>query len=111
MRRKIGKVWVNGVGLDDESRCQHYHTEQDIVAIKFACCEEYWACYKCHQALADHAPRPWPTARFNEEAILCGGCGTQLSVEVYLASPLTCPACSKPFNPGCARHHHLYFEM
>ncbi len=111
MRQKIGSMWVYGVGLDQHGRCQHYHTERDIVAIKFACCNKYWACYQCHQALADHPAQPWPKERCHENAILCGVCGTEHAVDVYLASQFKCPACLKPFNPGCARHYHLYFEL
>lgn len=43
-------------------------------------------------------------------AVLCGVCGHQLTVIEYLDCGSTCPACGTAFNPGCARHRHLYFE-
>jgi uncharacterized CHY-type Zn-finger protein len=41
---------------------------------------------------------------------LCGGCGHQLSVKEYLQCDSVCTKCRRAFNPGCARHYHLYFE-
>lgn len=43
-----------GIGLDSSSRCYHYHTKLDIVALKCAVCQKYYACYKCHDALEEH---------------------------------------------------------
>jgi uncharacterized CHY-type Zn-finger protein len=110
MRQKIGSVWVYGEGLDGESRCQHYHTERDIVAIKFFCCGQYWACYECHQALASHPARPWPKERRDEAAILCGVCGTEHTINTYLNCQFQCPTCLSRFNQGCVHHYPLYFE-
>ena len=45
---------INGLLVDDESRCQHYHTELDIVALKCFQCQKYYACYQCHDSLEDH---------------------------------------------------------
>jgi uncharacterized CHY-type Zn-finger protein len=42
---------------------------------------------------------------------LCGSCGHQLTVREYLACDSVCPHCRREFNPGCARHYHLYFEV
>ena len=41
---------VFGVGVDQrsESRCDHWHSELDIVAIKFLCCGKFYACRSCH---------------------------------------------------------------
>ena len=47
---------VKGVDLDPETRCRHYHGPTDVVALKFKCCGEYYACKDCHAELADHAP-------------------------------------------------------
>jgi uncharacterized CHY-type Zn-finger protein len=52
----------------------------------------------------------WPTDKFTENAILCGACGHQLSIDEYLACANTCTRCLAAFNPGCAKHYHLYFE-
>ncbi|GGK31863.1 hypothetical protein GCM10010965_25920 [Caldalkalibacillus thermarum] len=111
MRRKIGKVWVYGEELDQHSRCRHYRTGRDIVAIKFPCCQQYWACYDCHTALSGHQAARWPQAKWDTTAILCGACGRELSIKDYLGCQFHCPACEAPFNPHCARHYHLYFEQ
>jgi len=53
-------VRVHGVGLDDETRCVHYHGPTDIVAIRHKCCGDYYACKDCHDALAGHPMEAWP---------------------------------------------------
>jgi uncharacterized CHY-type Zn-finger protein len=101
---------VLGVDLDSETRCAHYRTELDVIAIKTRCCGEYYACKDCHDALADHELEPWPRQDFGTRAILCGVCGSALTIDAYLASGYQCPACGVGFNPGCSRHHHFYFS-
>jgi uncharacterized CHY-type Zn-finger protein len=101
---------VLGLELDTETRCRHYRGARDIIAIRMRCCGEYHACRECHDALADHAATVWPAAEWDQPAVLCGACGVQMSVAAYLASGHRCPACGAAFNPGCASHHHLYFE-
>ena len=32
---------VYGSLIDTETRCRHYFTEEDIIAIKFKCCNKY----------------------------------------------------------------------
>jgi uncharacterized CHY-type Zn-finger protein len=53
----------------------------------------------------------WPTAEFDARAILCGGCGQQLTIRDYFACDSACPRCRRQFNPGCANHYHLYFDL
>jgi len=101
---------VLGVSLDAETRCAHYHSELDIIAIKMRCCGAYYACRECHDDLADHAAEVWPVGDWDQTAVLCGGCGAELSVRQYLACQNICPACAAPFNPGCRHHYPLYFE-
>ncbi len=101
---------VNGVSLDAETRCGHYHGPLDILAIKMRCCHAYYACRECHDELAGHAAKVWPVAEWDQAAILCGACGAELSVQDYLGCASRCPSCAARFNPGCANHHHLYFE-
>lgn len=101
---------VHGVDLDTQMRCAHWHSDLDIIAIKMKCCGVYYACKDCHDALAGHAPQVWPKSEFNETAVLCGGCGTELSIRQYFDCENTCPACGAGFNPGCGRHYHFYFE-
>jgi uncharacterized CHY-type Zn-finger protein len=102
---------VVGVEVDDQTRCAHYHTDRDVVAIRFACCETYYPCFRCHEACVDHQPERWPRDRFDESAVLCGGCGTELSVREYLDADHQCPDCGIAFNPGCRQHADRYFAL
>ena len=105
-----GPPQVRGLELDPQTRCAHWHSPLDIVALKMRCCGVYWACRDCHDALADHPAQVWPKAEWATPAVLCGACGTELSIAAYLACGDRCPACAAPFNPGCKLHRHLYFE-
>ena len=106
----VGKVRVYGKFVDGFTRCSHYHSVLDIIAIKFPCCNRYYPCRECHDACAGHEAALWPTERRREKAVLCGACGTEQSIGDYLDNPLQCPACHARFNPRCVNHHHLYFE-
>ena len=101
---------VRGAVVDDMTRCVHYRSAVDIVAIRFACCGEYYPCHLCHAEAAGHTARQWGIDERAEKAVLCGACGTELTVAAYLAAT-GCPACGSAFNPGCALHAHLYFEV
>jgi uncharacterized CHY-type Zn-finger protein len=101
---------VHGVDVDPASRCAHYRSPRDIVAIRMKCCNSYYACKDCHDALGGHPLERWPHAEWDEPAVLCGACGTELTVREYLANTEACPSCNAAFNPGCRAHHHLYFE-
>mgnify|MGYP002338726991 CR=1 FL=1 len=100
---------VHGVDIDDETRCAHYSSESDVVALRFGCCGEYYACFKCHRAITDHPSEPWPTGRRGEPAVRCGVCSADLTVARYISRDV-CPDCGARFNPGCADHYHIYFE-
>jgi len=97
--------------VNERTQCAHYHSERDIIAIRFKCCDEFYACIHCHEEAAGHAPEVWPTAEFDALAILCGHCHTTLTIAAYLKSGNTCPVCAAAFNPGCANHYHYYFEI
>jgi len=101
---------VRGLDLDAQTRCRHYHGPTDIVAIKMRCCGLYYACKDCHAALTDHPSQVWSKRERTEKAILCGGCGAELTIEQYLQSEFQCPECHARFNPGCQNHYHDYFE-
>ena len=105
------KPSVLGIDLDPESRCRHYHGITDIIAIKFRCCHNWYACYSCHEELADHSAVRWRQDEFDQRAIRCGKCGVEFSIQTYLESSFICPECGTGFNPGCAKHYHLYFEV
>jgi uncharacterized CHY-type Zn-finger protein len=110
MIRRVHGVNIVGARVDEETRCAHYRTERDIIAIKFKCCGRWFPCYECHAEFAGHAVEVWRKSEFNEPVILCGGCGQRLTAREYLDSESVCPRCSRAFNPGCVSHHHLYFE-
>ncbi|MFP3466353.1 CHY zinc finger protein [Leifsonia sp. SIMBA_070] len=100
---------VLGPVVDDETRCIHYRSPLDVVAIRFACCGEYYPCHLCHAETAGHPATQWPRQDRDREAVLCGVCRTELTIAEYLVVD-ACPNCAAPFNPGCRLHTHLYFE-
>ena len=102
---------VHGVNLDSQTRCEHYHGPTDIIAIKTKCCGLYYACKDCHAALSDHEIQLWPQSEWNQQAILCGACGTELTIHQYMRSETCCPVCHERFNPECRNHHHFYFQV
>ena len=102
---------VHGIGLDPQTRCAHYRSALDIVAIKMKCCGLYYACKDCHDALANHSAEVWKRSEWDEPAVLCGACATELSIRRYLECSNQFPNCGARFNPGCRNHYHFYFEM
>lgn len=102
------KVW--GQTVDDETRCVHYRTAKDVIAIKFACCGRYYSCHLCHEQAENHQAEQWPIRARDTRAVLCGVCSTELTISDYLTTTL-CPYCRAPFNERCGLHAHLYFEM
>jgi uncharacterized CHY-type Zn-finger protein len=102
---------VYGKVIDDNTRCEHYHSPVDIIAIKFKCCDRYYPCFQCHQEIADHPAEIWNKDEWDEKAILCGVCKTELSIKEYMDSGEHCPNCRSAFNPNCSKHYHLYFQI
>lgn len=103
-------IKVYGQTVDNETRCVHYHSQLDIIAIKFKCCKKYYPCYECHQEAEIHQPQVWSVAEQNKKAILCGVCKHELTIAEYINSGNKCTSCKSNFNPGCSLHYHLYFE-
>jgi len=101
---------VTGLDLDPATRCRHYNGPLDVVAIKMACCQRYFACIDCHHALADHAAEPWPVEAMDTKAVLCGICRHEMTIRTYVEQS-HCPACEAPFNPRCSLHYPLYFTL
>ncbi|RFA12384.1 hypothetical protein B7R22_16450 [Subtercola boreus] len=99
---------VLGATVDAQTRCIHYHSELDVIAIRFACCGDYYPCHLCHAESAGHEARVWPVARQDALAVLCGVCLAELSIADYLGVD-ACPHCAAAFNPGCRLHAYLYF--
>ena len=101
---------VRGVNVNGQTKCAHYDSERDIVAIRFKCCDAFYACIRCHEELADHPPLTWARDEREEMAVWCGSCQRAMSIREYLGCGDQCPLCGAAFNPGCAKHQHFYFE-
>ena len=106
---------LKGNLYDQHTRCSHYHSELDIMAIKFKCCSDivecYYPCYKCHEELTSHKNLRWTTRQLlTEKVILCGSCYTEMTFPEYKQA-LKCVQCGGQFNPGCKAHYGLYFEI
>ncbi|WP_347876431.1 CHY zinc finger protein [Microbacterium phyllosphaerae] len=106
---RVGEITVHGLVVDGETRCEHYRGALDVIAIAFACCGDWYPCHLCHEEIAGHEARRWGRDERTTQAVLCGVCGSLLSIHAYLDAP-GCPECSAGFNPGCRLHHHLYFD-
>lgn len=102
---------VKGNTVDAHTRCMHYHSPLDVVAIKFKCCGDYYPCYSCHVEQAAHTVQVWPKIEFSTPAILCGMCRKEMTISEYKNGGFKCPHCKAAFNPGCSRHDHFYFEQ
>ena len=81
---------VRGINLDAQTRCLHYHSAADIVAIKMKCCGIYYACEDCHTALAGHGIAVWPRSEWDQRAVLCGACRTELTIRANLDCESRC---------------------
>ena len=97
--------------IDEQGRCRHYHSDKDIIAVQFKCCDQWYACIFCHEEAAGHAPARWQKEEFDNKAVLCGHCKTAITITDYFASDNQCPSCGAAFNPKCANHYHYYFEV
>lgn len=98
---------IFGLQLTTDGRCQHYHGPTDVVANKCARCQQYFACYQCHDAMRTHhfvAMPVTPTAK----VVCCGNCRHELTWSQYQTG--TCPFCQHAFNPRCALHQTIYFQ-
>ena len=103
--------FIKGSIIDNETRCTHYHSALDIIAIKFKCCNDYYPCFECHAESTDHVSEKWKKEEWNNLAILCGVCKHELTINEYFNSNNSCPNCKAAFNPNCSRHYSLYFDV
>ena len=104
------KIIVKGLLTDDHTRCEHYHSPLDIIAVKFKCCLAYYACIYCHEKIATHPAQVWANDERNTKAVLCGNCRQEMSIDEYFGCNYECPRCKSAFNPKCGNHNHFYFE-
>ena len=102
---------IKGRLTDNFTRCRHYHSALDIIAIKIKCCNTYYACIHCHEETAEHPVDLWLQKEWDTKAILCGACKTEMSINEYFNCEYKCPNCHSAFNPKCSNHNHLYFEI
>ena len=101
---------IKGKLIDNFTRCKHYHSQLDIIAIKFKCCNTYYACIHCHEELANHKAQQWDKTEFDNKVVICGNCRYELTVNEYFNCAYTCTNCGNNFNPKCSNHNHYYFE-
>ena len=96
---------VLGYTVDDQTRCVHYHKPTDVIALKFKCCGDFYPCYKCHEETTDHAIEGWSDDDLHEPAVLCGVCGTLLTIAEYLglAGNSACSVASAPDDADALR--------
>lgn len=59
---------VRGLTIDDETRCTHYNGPNDVVALKFKCCGDFYPCYECHAAAVTHPIERWIVVAAGTEA-------------------------------------------
>ena len=109
-QRGNSMIQVYGDILDEETRCQHYHSERDVIALKCFACQKYYPCFLCHDRYEDHAFLAYPMSRSKDRVVLCGHCRTGLTISQYLGCEDACPICTHPFNPGCKKHRSIYFQ-
>lgn len=96
---------IKGIQIDEAGRCFHYHSIVDIVALKCSYCQQYYACYKCHDSLNHH---PFKANSSKENfPVLCGLCREKLTLSQYKEG--FCYYCKHSFNPNCSYHHSIYF--
>ncbi|MBP2622941.1 CHY zinc finger protein [Streptococcus oricebi] len=100
---------VFGLEIDEETRCLHYHSDLDIVALKCWACQDYFSCYQCHDSLRDHHFVAYPSKQKSDKVVLCGACKSELTISLYRGQ-LSCPNCKRAFNPACKNHYDLYFR-
>ena len=62
-------IKIKGQLVDTHTRCSHYHTDVDVIAIKFLCCPTYYyyPCFKCHQESNNHEAKRYPISTTNEK--------------------------------------------
>ncbi|MGZ8559429.1 MAG: CHY zinc finger protein [Chitinophagaceae bacterium] len=91
---------IKGKLVDNNTRCIHYQSPLDVIAIRFKCCREYCPCYKCHEETAGHKAEIWKKDGWEQAAIICGLCKHEMTIYEYVNSGNQYPSCSGLFNPN-----------
>ncbi|EGW30027.1 uncharacterized protein SPAPADRAFT_144251 [Spathaspora passalidarum NRRL Y-27907] len=103
---------LKGQLVDKHSRCIHYHTTIDIIALKYKCCQTYYPCFQCHQELTNHKVEKYNLTDLESiKVVLCGECYNELLFDEYKNNQMKCVYCHHEFNPGCSLHYDLYFDI
>ncbi|KAI5959805.1 HOT13 [Candida pseudojiufengensis] len=106
------QITIKGQLVDNQTRCIHYHTPVDLIAIKFKCCPKlYYPCFKCHEELNNHSIEKYDIKDKTEEVIICGNCFNTMTIENYINCNSKCPYCKSIFNSKCSLHYDLYFIL
>lgn len=107
-------VEVKGKLVDTETRCEHWNGPNDIIALRFKCCPDYYyPCFQCHNELTTHVLQKFNlTINLDLKCIFCGHCKKELTFKEYISSSnvLRCSYCKHRFNENCKLHYHCYFE-
>ncbi|KAL6940858.1 hypothetical protein ACO0QE_004776 [Hanseniaspora vineae] len=114
---------IKGLLVDDESRCEHWHSDLDVVALKFKCCPAvYYCCYSCHLEVnnidpetgsapnGQHQIEKFSRSDDTVKLIMCGACKTEMTFTEYTKN-MKCYNCKHDFNPRCKLHYDLYFTQ
>lgn len=101
---------VYGNPIDDQTRCRHYQSQLDIIALKCYSCRRYYPCYLCHDSCESHSYQAYPLSLAEDKAVFCGACQQELTISQYRKGAYSCPYCGAAFNPGCQKHSDIYFE-
>ncbi|KAK6464321.1 hypothetical protein DFJ63DRAFT_283969 [Scheffersomyces coipomensis] len=120
-------ISLKGKLIDKHTRCQHYYSKLDIIALKYKCCRVYYPCFQCHLELIDHNVEKFNVTdlAMGEKVVLCGNCYSELTFKEYSEAKVkssisenedicyiqTCIKCNSQFNPNCSLHYELYFDL
>ncbi|CCF57388.1 hypothetical protein KAFR_0C03970 [Kazachstania africana CBS 2517] len=99
---------IFGKPIDNETRCVHWNSENDIIAIKFKCCNKFYPCFQCHEETTDHELEKFNREDDSVKTILCGHCHNEMTFNEYKL--LHCKFCQSQFNPYCKLHYDHYFH-
>src|SRR5260370_35494239 len=90
---------IIGLDVDYQTRCEHSASALDVLALRFKCCEAYYACVECHDALAGHEVKVWGKLDHDAKILLCGACRTEFTIRTLLRCNDRCPNCNTAVNP------------
>ncbi|OBA23021.1 hypothetical protein METBIDRAFT_76142 [Metschnikowia bicuspidata var. bicuspidata NRRL YB-4993] len=104
---------IYGSIVDDKTRCAHYQLRLDIIALRFRCCDKYYPCYQCHEETSGHEIQRWLRSELDagKPVVCCGECKAELTFSQYSGGGARCVGCGARFNPKCALHYDIYFDL